>query len=442
MAKVTLSGRQIGGGIVVAAGVAMLASGCLFNPFVNRILKGAVATDSADVMRSYWLWSWGLGALTVWAGRKVGSAKGRTRLDGLSVLLLIVAGTILFDRFLLTRFGLTLWEHDPELHYRQRPGIVRTLAPAGRPDDLVRINEWGHHDDEFPQAKPEGELRGLMLGDSVTMGYGVTYAETFSAKLEGLLAESDDKHATHQMINTGVHGYATRQELIVFERSLVFEPDFVVLGFCLNDVTEPFVVDQDLGGTGLDYHGVKQAPNRLSGWLANETGLGRLSQKIAERGTTLDAEKRLELYNVREMSAKSRTDPRYQEAWKIALGDLERVYALAEQEKLPVLLLIFPFTFQLADESLRAPQEILSEHAQAHGVDVVDMTTPLAEAVYDDPDLLAYLRGHGYDAAAISELHMAKIGKYFFDLDHFTGEGNAVVAAEIHGWLQRRQLAD
>lgn len=442
MAKVTLSGRQIGGGIIIVAGVVMLASGVLINPFVNRIFKGALAVDSADVVRSYWRWSWALGAVTVWLGRRVASAKARTRADGLAVLLLIVASTILFDRFLLTRFGLTLWEHDPELHYRQRAGAVRTLVSAGRPDDLVVINGWGHHDDEFPEAKPVGELRGLMLGDSVTMGYGVTYAETFSAKLETRLGKTDRKHATHQMINTGVHGYATRQELIVLERSLRFSPDFIVVGFCLNDVTEPFVVDEDLGGTGLDYHGVKQAPNRISGWLANETGLGRLSQKLAERGKTLDAEKRLELYNVREMSAKSRTDPRYQEAWKIALGDLERIYAVAEREGVPVALAIFPFTFQLADDRLRAPQEILSEHAGAHGVDVIDMTEPLAKAVFDDPELVTYLRGRGYSAEAITELHATKIAKYFFDLDHFTAEGNAVVAAELHRWMQDEGLAD
>ena len=29
-----------------------------------------------------------------------------------------------------------------------------------------------------------------------------------------------------------------------------FEPDFVAVGFCLNDVTEPFLIDERLGGVG------------------------------------------------------------------------------------------------------------------------------------------------------------------------------------------------
>jgi lysophospholipase L1-like esterase len=442
VASVTLTGRQIGGGILVAAGALMIASGVLINPVVSRLLKGSAAIDVADVQRSYFLWSWGLGIATVWMGRRVGRATAKSRLDGLSVLLLMVAGMILFDRFLLTRFGLTLWKHDPELHYQHRPGIERTLALVGRPNDLVRINEWGHHDTDLPKDKPEGQLRGIALGDSVTMGYGLTYAETFAAQLEAKLAQTDRSHSSHELINTGVHGYATFQELRVLERSLEFSPDYVVLGFCLNDVTEPFVVDSNLGGTGLDYHGVSQSPSRLMGWLANETGIGRLMQKLAERGRTKDEETRLELYNVRAMIEGSRTEPRFQEAWSITLAHLEQLYAVAAEHDLPVLVLVFPFTFQLADESLRAPQEILAEHAKAHGVDLIDMAPPFAEAVFDDPELVAFLKARGDTPEQIESRFVGRFSELFFDQDHFTGAGNALVADAIAGWLVQRGLVD
>ena len=442
MANVTLSSRQIGGGILVLAGAAMLASGVLINPWVARLLKGPAALDFADVNRSYFLWSWALGGLTIFAGRKVGGAKGKSRWDGASVLILLAASVILFDRFLLTRFGLTLWEHDPELHYRHRPGIERTLALVGRPDDIVRINEWGHHDTDLPKEKPGGQLRGIALGDSVTMGYGLTYAETFAAQLEAELDATDTKYSSHELINTGVHGYATMQELTVLRRSLDFQPDYVVLGFCLNDVTEPFVVDASLGGTGLDYHGVRQTPSRLMGWLANDTGVGRLSQKLAERGRTKDEEKRLELYTVRAMIEGSRTEPRYVEAWKITLGQLEQLYAEAAEHDLPLLVVVFPFTFQLADESLRAPQEILAEHAAARGVDLVDMAPVFAKAVLDDPALVAFMRERGDDAETISRRFAPEMGEYFFDEDHFTAKGNALVARAIHQWLAAKGLVD
>lgn len=442
MAKVVLTSRQLGGGIVVALGVLLLLSGAVINPWVNDALAGAVAVDRADVYGSYWRWSWGLGALGVWLGRRVGRAGARSGLDGLALLFVVVATTIALDRFLLTRMGLTLWEHDPELHYRHRPGAVRSLVAARRPRDRIVINAWGHHDTEFPQNKPADELRGLMLGDSVVMGYALTYEETSSARLEALLSARDDRYATHQIINAGVHGYATHQERVVFERSVVFEPDFVVLGVCLNDVTEPYVVDESLGGTGLDYHGVRQTPSALWGWLSNETGFGRLTQKLSRRRQSRQELRRLEQYNVRDMAQKSRTDPRYREAWDIMLRQLEEVYALAEREDLPLLILVFPYTLQLADESLRAPQEILAEHAQVHGVDFIDTTPALAQAVFDDPALLQWLREHDYDADSITALHRNVIAKYFVDYGHLTREGNVVVAEQVYGWLQRRGLVD
>lgn len=438
MAKVTLEGRQIGGGVVILAGVAMLASGLVINPWVGRITRGAAVVDYADVLRGYFGWSMVLGVAAIALGRRV--SRGKSVADGLSVFFLLCAMFVLGDRWLLTKLGLTIWEYDPQLHYVHRPGAVRTLASAGRPDDLVRINEHGFHDDEFPRDKPPGELRGLMLGDSVTMGYGVTYAETFSKKLEDLLAERDGGHRSHQIINAGVHGYSTFQERVTLERNLDLRPDFVAVGFCMNDVTEPFVVNTEYGGTGLDYHGVTQTPNPVSGWLANETGVGRLLQKLRQAGQSLQEAKRLEIYNTREMAIESRTNPRYQEGWTIVLAELGTLYEVAKANELPVVLLVFPYTYQLSDPATRAPQELLIEHAKAHGVDVIDFTPVFAEAVYREQGVVELLRREGKTPEEIGKFFQWRMGEYFFDEDHFREPGHALVAEGLYGWLVRQGL--
>lgn len=438
MARITLEGRQIGGGIVILAGAAMLASGLFINPWVGRLSRGAAVVDYADVLLGYFGWSVVLGVIAIALGRRVVRGKGWA--DGLSVCFLLCAMFVLGDRWILTKLGLTIWEYDPQLHYVHRPGAVRTLASAGRPGDLIRINAHGFHDDEFPREKPPGELRGLMLGDSVTMGYGVTYAETFSKKLEDLLAERDGAHGNHQIINAGVHGYSTFQERVTLERNLDLRPDFVAVGFCMNDVTEPFVVNTEYGGTGLDYHGVTQTPNPVSGWLANETGAGRLLQKLRQAGTSLDEAKRLEIYNTREMALQSRTNPRYQEGWTIVLAELSTLYAVAKSNELPVVLLVFPYTYQLNDPATRVPQEILIEHANEHGVDVIDFTPVFAEAVYQEEDVVELLARQGKSAEEISRYFEWRIGEYFFDEDHFREPGHALVAEELYGWLERRGL--
>jgi lysophospholipase L1-like esterase len=438
MAKITLETRQIGGGIVILAGVAMLASAMLTNPWVGRITQGSAVVDYADVLRGYFWWALLLGAIAIALGCKV--VRGKSWADGASVFFLLTSVFVLGDRWLLTKLGLTLWEYDPELHYVHRPGAVRTLTSAGRPEELIRINSHGFHDDEFPREKPAGELRGLMLGDSVTMGFGVTYAETFSQKLEEMLAERDGKHASHQVINAGVHGYSTFQERVTLERNLDLKPDFVALAFCMNDVTEPFVVDTQYGGTGLDYHGVTQTPNPVSGWLANETGFGRLLQKLAQRGKSIDEAKRLEIYNTRQMALESRSNPRFQEAWRIVLAELEKTYAVAEENGVPFVLVILPYTYQLDDPGTRAPQEILIEHATRHGVEVLDFTPVFAEVIYQEQDVVRLLEGQGKTPEEIMKFFGWRIGEYFFDEDHFREAGHRVVAEGVYGWLVEKEL--
>jgi lysophospholipase L1-like esterase len=341
----------------------------------------------------------------------------------------------LSDRYLLTRLRLTLWKHDVELHYRHRPSVRRTIASEPSVEGIVSINRWGHHDTDFPREKPPGEFRALMLGDSVTMGFGVTYDETFSAHLERKLAQNATGYSTFEVINTGVHGYSTYQELRIFEESLAFDPDFVAVGFCLNDITEPFVVSEQYGGVGLDYHGVSQTSTPLVGWLANDTGYGRLLQLLAQKAKSVEAEKRLEIYNVRRMAELSSSDPKIQEAWRITLAHLEAVYDLARESGKPVVLVVFPFTFQLSDESSREPQRILLEHARKHGVPAIDFAPIFERVVFDDPEHLEFLRNRGYSTEDIEKFYKWRIDKYFFDADHFTSEGNAVIAEALLKFL-------
>lgn len=53
----------------------------------------------------------------------------------------------------------------------------------------IFINQHGFHDDDFPEKKAAGEFRGLIIGDSIVMGHGVTAAETFSNQLERMLPD-------------------------------------------------------------------------------------------------------------------------------------------------------------------------------------------------------------------------------------------------------------
>ena len=195
-------------------------------------------------------------------------------------LVMILSVIVMLDRSLFILFGTGLWMYDPVTVYRHRPNTVGTWGTWGDrfSSKFIYINEHGHHDDSFPVRKQSGELRGLVLGDSIVMGHGVEKGETFVNMLEKALYRHTPERAKFsrfQIINAGVQGYSTYQEYHHLLRNLKLSPDFVILGFCMNDVVEPFEIDAKFGGVGIDYHRIIQKNTRLLSWFLNETGFGR-----------------------------------------------------------------------------------------------------------------------------------------------------------------------
>jgi hypothetical protein len=86
---------------------------------------------------------------------------------------------------------------------------------------------------EFTNPKPAGVYRVLVLGDSHTQGYEVRQDFTYSAVLERYLGRSGKRA---EVINAGVSGFSTAEELVFLENEGVrYTPDAVVLGFSAND---------------------------------------------------------------------------------------------------------------------------------------------------------------------------------------------------------------
>ncbi len=430
--------RRAAGQAVIAVGFLLVLCAALVNRWTVGFYKGERAFDLRDVFELSFRWSLSLGAATLALGFAVLRTRSRA-LARAAVSWLVVAVCVAADRVLLAHLGLPLWVHDAEAHFRHRPNAVR-LAPSGPGGSakLVRINSHGFHDEEFPLTKPAGELRGLMLGDSVTMGHMLTFEETFSERLEELLDQRDSRYSSHQIINSGVQGYAVFQEVVAFRKALAFSPDFVALGFCMNDVTEPFVVQREFGGTGVDYHEVLEEPSAFLGYLKNETGIGRCLLAVRQKATTAQQLKQWEDYNVRSMTLGSTTEPRFQKAWAITLRDLERAYALAAEHRLPLVLLIFPYTFQLFDPAYLEPQRIVKEHAARHGIDVLDFTAVFRERIVEDEQELAAWREAGIATEEILNRCADSWRRFYIDTNHFAPDGHRVVAEGLFQHLVQK----
>ncbi|MBF6570101.1 MAG: SGNH/GDSL hydrolase family protein [Candidatus Binataceae bacterium] len=148
------------------------------------------------------------------------------------------------------------------------PGVSGWVHEEGRA--WLAVNRDGFRGPAVTRAKPPGTLRVAVLGDSFTEAQQVPYAATFCAVMQHKLHECAAIGGRPvQVLDFGVDGYGTTQELITMRRRVWrFHPDVIVLAFFAGndprnntmalegDQCRPFFVDRDgslvLGGPFVD----------------------------------------------------------------------------------------------------------------------------------------------------------------------------------------------
>jgi hypothetical protein len=107
------------------------------------------------------------------------------------------------------------------------------FGPEGRV--AYEINQYGMRGPAVPIEKAAGAFRIVCLGDSITFGEGVRYADTYPARLAELMSAAMAGRRV-EVIDAGVQAYGTKDEAAFFLlRCLQFKPDVVTLEFFLND---------------------------------------------------------------------------------------------------------------------------------------------------------------------------------------------------------------
>jgi lysophospholipase L1-like esterase len=128
----------------------------------------------------------------------------------------------------MSRYALTLKVDSPNplVGHHHKPDAEARLMGVH-----VRTNGDGFRDDDYPVEKGE-KRRVMLLGDSLTLGWGVEKEETF----EHLLEQKLDAAAPTEVINLGIGNYNTTQEVNLFiDKGLKYRPDQVVLFYFIND---------------------------------------------------------------------------------------------------------------------------------------------------------------------------------------------------------------
>lgn len=152
-------------------------------------------------------------------------------------LLLLFGGSIL--AILLTEAALRIAGFENQIFYSpdEYRGFARKPGTQGwwriEGEAYIRINSDGLRDEEHSKLKPKNTLRIAVLGDSYAEALQLPIEKTFWKAMERELNTCGYFGGMKiEVINFGVSGYGTAQELITLrEKAWAYSPDIVILAF-------------------------------------------------------------------------------------------------------------------------------------------------------------------------------------------------------------------
>lgn len=121
---------------------------------------------------------------------------------------------------------------DPYRGWAGNPNATAPWMGEGIASE-IKMNSAGFRDRERSKTKAENGLRIALLGDSFTEAIHVKLEDTYGAIMEEKLQQCPAlKDREVEVLNFGVQGYGTAQELMVLRHHVWdYSPDFVILAF-------------------------------------------------------------------------------------------------------------------------------------------------------------------------------------------------------------------
>ncbi len=161
----------------------------------------------------------------------------------------IMIGLTIVVCFALLEFGLARYYHstesripittfDPTLGWRLRPGSYSVKPSHTFKDHQVSINEYGLRNRPVSARAASDTKRIVILGDSFTFAMAVPNEDAFPAILDNILSGSGH----YEVINAGVPGYGTAQEMLLMKEltGKKVVGDVYVLMISINDILDRF----------------------------------------------------------------------------------------------------------------------------------------------------------------------------------------------------------
>ena len=136
-------------------------------------------------------------------------------------------------------YDIEMWKYGntiKEVSANQLIGSEHKLLKSGIFENMeIKINSLGFRDREYSVAKPSDVYRIIVLGSSITLGWGVPQNKVYTEIVEERLNENL-RNEKIEIINASVGNFNTTREVeYFFERCSYLNPDMVILSFFVND---------------------------------------------------------------------------------------------------------------------------------------------------------------------------------------------------------------
>ena len=290
-------------------------------------------------------------------------------------------------------------EHGGKFRMSRNQTLGWELDPS---DPLVNVD--GFRGREYGVGKSDA-IRIVVLGDSVTFGRGVSLESTYARLLEDRLNGEERGGLRYEVLNLGVGGYNSRQQLELYEtKGRKYEPDLLVIGFVLNDSTPAAEHLAALGARGKKEQGsTTQGQEAREEWrerwrtdpefreaMAELREAMRESQRETREeskeapaeeptgGSRLIALVRDRLEHLRQEPqewrhpwvARTYSDPN---TWGIVSDSFEEFSKITAQDGISVLVVIFPLLTDFESYEFVAIHEQVGNEARKRGFEVLDL---------------------------------------------------------------------
>ena len=331
--------------------------------------------------------------------------KVKKYLQNIAILLIttLICAAI-FEIILQVTFPESCKQDDPFYEHSYTPNCHSRFTTFEWDTD-VKINAEGFRDDEI-SPKEQFDLRILMLGDSMTWGYGVEKEETFSEVLQQKLKA---KGVNADVINAGATSYSpTLEYLLLKNKGLSYQPDVVVLNLDMSDIQDDYNYNQeraefDQDGNIVRVSGIKEQTTlfykirnkmQLNRFIFDKLNLidSRFNKKEGKQKILPLGDPKTDRYAIlRDMPVQDEA-----EHWDRTFHYLSLINELCKENDITFILNLYPYAVQISPDEWSlgkhlfgfdpdtvhsdAPQQKLKKYAAENGIIYVEMLEPFKES--------------------------------------------------------------